>query len=1114
MDKAEYQVRLGHIKELVDSQDYEGALKIVQTIEWKRVKSVNTLCMVADIYEANGMLEDCKRILRLAYNRSPIGKTILSRLVELALKLDKPDEAADYYHRFVKAAPSDATRYLLKYKIYKAQEAPIEDLIDALRSYKDREYTERWAYELARLYSKAGMDEECVEECDDIILWFSEGVYVIRAMELKMKYTPLTPSQQEKYNNRYETTPELYEQTAARQASVAEFPQAGAFGQPQAAPEIQSTDTPVPAPRQEESFTSTVDLQERLSESLMKVIGGFVHKEESSMGQEVHMDVEPETLEDIQEYHDVRELEPEQLVSGSNGVRREAVVTRPDSGEAAGTDIDFSAILEAQADMFTGAGAMGDGMDEAAAAREQEESGEGSTEEAGYQGEDSSEEISADIFEKTIDMSAVMRSELGSEKEGTVEEGNLAVPADSTVDETVSARMEPTAGTEDVETVVSAVEPAVLESAAEEPTQGEPVSAVPENGEAAEVESPDDSETVETVMPAEAEPVEQMPMAEAEPLKAVVPAPSEPEEETAAVEAEPLKAVAPAPSEPEEETAAVEAEPLKAVASAPSEPEEEAAVVEAEPLKAVAPAPSEPEEETAAVEAEPLKAVAPAPSEPEEETAAVEAEPLKAVVPALSEPKETAAVEAEPLKAVAPMSSEPLEPSVPEEPTDPIVSVKEAQSEEVRATNTVPGIVKRTVSPAPAEETPTALRGAQRPAEEAVSVKMKRAEPLPTESEKLGEAVTASEVKVKKWEWPKADFQDTDIKPAAKAADRKPETAQPGRQEPKADVANTAAGPDELDLEALLASEIEQMVEGVEKPEPKPEKDLITRLEEEADRTIVHEEMVKETPQDKRYRIIHADRPNRLTEEQKRLFTYFSKIPGMDEQILDAIHTTYNGAVNKTSRHGNIAIMGRPGTGKTRLSEGLVRSLCKEFEMPAAKIARVHAENLNEKDVAKVVGKMAGGFLIIEQAGKMSPETIHSLSQSMEFRTDSMILLIEDDKQDMRQLLADYPEFAEKFDSVISIPVFTNDELVTFARTYAGERGYKMDEMGVLALYTIIGDNQKEDEPVSVAQVKEMVDFAIRKASRGGRRFGRKLSGRQTDENNRIILYEKDFNIR
>lgn len=1024
MDKAEYQVRLGHIKELVDSQDYEGALKIVQTIEWKRVKSVNTLCMVADIYEANGMLEDCKRILRLAYNRSPIGKTILSRLVELALKLDKPDEAADYYHRFVKAAPSDATRYLLKYKIYKAQEAPIEDLIDALRSYKDREYTERWAYELARLYSKAGMDEECVEECDDIILWFSEGVYVIRAMELKMKYTPLTPSQQEKYNNRYETTPELYEQTAARQASVAEFPQAGAFGQPQAAPEIQSTDTPVPAPRQEESFTSTVDLQERLSESLMKVIGGFVHKEESSMGQEVHMDVEPETLEDIQEYHDVRELEPEQLVSGSNGVRREAVVTRPDSGEAAGTDIDFSAILEAQADMFTGAGAMGDGMDEAAAAREQEESGEGSTEEAGYQGEDSSEEISADIFEKTIDMSAVMRSELGSEKEGTVEEGNLAVPADSTVDETVSARMEPTAGTEDVETVVSAVEPAVLESAAEEPTQGEPVSAVPENGEAAEVESPDDSETVETVMPVEAEPVEQMPMAE------------------------------------------------------------------------------------------PLKAVAPAPSEPEEETAAVEAEPLKAVVSVSSEPKETAAVEEEPLKAVAPMSSEPLEPSVPEEPTDPIVSVKEAKSEEVRATNTVPGIVKRTVSPAPAEETPTALRGAQRPAEEAVSVKMKRAEPLPTESEKLGEAVTASEVKVKKWEWPKADFQDTDIKPAAKAADRKPETAQPGRQEPKADVANTAAGPDELDLEALLASEIEQMVEGVEKPEPKPEKDLITRLEEEADRTIVHEEMVKETPQDKRYRIIHADRPNRLTEEQKRLFTYFSKIPGMDEQILDAIHTTYNGAVNKTSRHGNIAIMGRPGTGKTRLSEGLVRSLCKEFEMPAAKIARVHAENLNEKDVAKVVGKMAGGFLIIEQAGKMSPETIHSLSQSMEFRTDSMILLIEDDKQDMRQLLADYPEFAEKFDSVISIPVFTNDELVTFARTYAGERGYKMDEMGVLALYTIIGDNQKEDEPVSVAQVKEMVDFAIRKASRGGRRFGRKLSGRQTDENNRIILYEKDFNIR
>ena len=418
MDKAEYQVRLGHIKELVDDQDYEGALKIVQTIEWKRVKSVNTLCMVADIYEANGMLEDCKRILRLAYNRAPIGKTILARLVELALKLDKPDEAADYYHRFVKAAPNDATKYLLKYKIYKAQKAPVEDLIAALRSYKDREYTERWAFELARLYAKAGMDEECVEECDDIILWFSEGVYVIRAMELKMNYTPLTPSQQEKYNHRYETTPELYEQKTPQTPPASAFPQTEALVQPQTAGDMQNVDANSAPPAQEDVFTSTVDLQERLSEGLMKVIGGFIRSGENPMGQEAPIGVEPETLEDIQEYHDVRELEPEQLVSGGSGVRREAVVTRPDGRDVSGgADMDFSAILEAQADMLTGGGEIGDGMNEAAAAREQEEDTGETTDGNGGQETDGpppaeEETAPAEVFAKTIDISAAVRSEL------------------------------------------------------------------------------------------------------------------------------------------------------------------------------------------------------------------------------------------------------------------------------------------------------------------------------------------------------------------------------------------------------------------------------------------------------------------------------------------------------------------------------------------------------------------------------------------------------------------------------------------------------------------------------------------------------------------------------
>lgn len=1110
MDKAEYQVRLGHIKELVDSQDYEGALKIVQTVEWKRVKSVNTLCMVADIYEANGMLEDCKRILRLAYNRAPIGKTILSRLVELALKLDKPDEAADYYHRFIKAAPNDATKYLLKYKIYKAQQAPIEDLIDALRSYKDREYTERWAYELARLYAKAGMDEECVEECDDIILWFSEGVYVIRAMELKMKYTPLTPSQQEKYNNRYETTPELYEQAAAPAAPVSGFPQANIFGQPQ---EAQSAGLSAAAPEPEDAFTNTVDLQERLSEGLMKVIGGFIHNEDHSMGQEVHMDVEPETLEDIQEYHDVRELEPEQLVSGSSGVRREAVVTRPDSG---GADIDFSAILEAQADMLTGAGEMTDGMDEAAAAREQEES----PEETGNAAETPEVIPSGGAPEKTIDIAAAIRSEMErkevaeretasaeseEERTGASAEEKQTEEAASTAAVQEAAPVLPKPADEPVPAEAKVVEAAVSLSPKPAdkpaPAASEAVLVEPETVEAAapaeRVEEDIKPKAVESVAPAIQESVK-----EAEPVKAVRESVSA---EPGPIEtAEPVREVRkPVPAEPKPVT---EEEPVKAVreaVAAEPKPTEEAVLVEpirklvpAEPVKEIEPVKTVqefvPAEPGPIEKAEPVREV----RKPVPVKTVEEAEPVKEVREFVAAKPELV-TEMEPVKEVRE--------SVPAKP-EPVEEASPVTSEVVAASAVPEDMAPKTSAP---EEV----------VREAVSVTSgfaKKAAPAVSEAEKAAVPAKAAEA---------SPSGIPEARPAVKTIGGKTEAAKPEitrsaarpvMQESERETVKTAGDPDELDLEALLASEVEQMVGGAEKPEPKqePEKDLITRLEEEADRTIVHEEMEKETPQDKRYRIIHADRPNRLTEEQKRLFTYFAKIPGMDEQILDALHTTYNGAVNKTSRHGNIAIMGRPGTGKTRLSEGLVRSLCKEFEMPAAKIARIHAEALNEKDVAKVVGKMAGGFLIIEQAGKMSPETIYNLSQSMEFRTDSMILLIEDDKQDMRQLLADYPEFAEKFDSVISIPVFTNDELVTFARTYAGEQGYKMDEMGVLALYTIIGDNQKEDEPVSVAQVKEMVDFAIRKASRGGRRFGRKLSGRQTDENNRIILYEKDFNIK
>ena len=321
----------------------------------------------------------------------------------------------------------------------------------------------------------------------------------------------------------------------------------------------------------------------------------------------------------------------------------------------------------------------------------------------------------------------------------------------------------------------------------------------------------------------------------------------------------------------------------------------------------------------------------------------------------------------------------------------------------------------------------------------------------------------------------------------------------------------------EIDAEAIFRAEEDsyEEPEGVIAEQFESEEILSEELEpeeihvEEVTETIPMVEA--ETPEEKRMRILNETRPEYLTDEQKRLFSYFSKVPGMDEQILNAINGVFEHVNEKTSRQGNIAIMGSHGTGKTRLSEGLVKVICKQLGLQAVKYASLDASDMNCKDPAAVISKMAGGFLLIERASFMTAETIEKLSRAMDFRTDSMILLIEDDKANMRKLLADYPEFAKKFDTVISIPVFTNDELVTFARTYAKENGYRIDEMGVLALYTLIGDNQREDEPITIGKVKDMVDKAIRRA--GSARLGRRISKRHADADGRILLYEKDFEL-
>ena len=283
--------------------------------------------------------------------------------------------------------------------------------------------------------------------------------------------------------------------------------------------------------------------------------------------------------------------------------------------------------------------------------------------------------------------------------------------------------------------------------------------------------------------------------------------------------------------------------------------------------------------------------------------------------------------------------------------------------------------------------------------------------------------------------------------------------------------------------------------------------------EEESSESLSEEEELEQfidsiQPKDKRNPSDIVPREKSLTDDEKKLFTYFVKVPGMREQLISALCDVQMAAADKTSKTGNVIVMGGKETGKTRLIASLIPAICKELNLPASKVAYVFADQLNEMDITKVIGKLSGGFLVIENANQLTQETVDILDKAMEFRTDGLTVIIEDEKIGMRKLIARFPKFAKKFTSMINIPVFTNDELVNFARVYTKENGYKIDQMGMLALYNLIGVNQKEDQPMNIGAVKEMLDAAMAKSQGGLLKFNKK---KRVDRDGFTVLYEKDF---
>ena len=847
MDKNEYRAKLEEIGQLVDRQDYKGALKIVDTIDWRRVRSARTLCMVGEIYEANKRYEDSRKLLLLAHQRAPIGRTVIYRLVELSIKMGEFDEALNYYKKFVEISPNDNSRYILKYKIYRARRSPIEEQIAILQDYKSKEYTERWAYELARLYAKAGMQDACIEECDDLILWFSEGKYVTKAMELKMRFTPLTAAQQESYNK--------------------------AKGVPVRAVEIPKT-VPVqmnePFNQQQDKEIEEILNSIKLGELTQEVPSEAVKPQEAPM--------QPKQPEDL----------PDRVAQGLR-------------------------------DVFQPKAAVSEDM-ETAATKEPSTA----TEEQGYVIKDlEPEDMTKGTEFKPFHIGSAMTMEVKAEapKSEMLSSDGAATEAFKTDTKSLEIDLE-----------------ALLAETANELAQ-----AVAEG-------------TQETVQEVNEEVVEET-------------------EETAA-----------------EET------------------EEEALTGISEELS---------EEEVTEVVEETEEVVAESSEEVEEED----------ILPAPAAAK--AAMIAENLSAVFEEKANEIE----------ALAAENTEEESAEALAEAEEITEETLEEA--AETPE--EAVEETAEEEASEEATREIPVEEVKEAMGEI----------------DFSQ------ALEQEMEKETSVESQQE-------------ECHIKRVAASAVDETQKS------------------SAFQTAVEGLM----------------RHHLTEEEHRRLFTYFAPVPGMTQQINEALDTAQESACAKTSQAGNIIVTGREGSGKTRLSEGLIKALCKERQMEGAKVAFITAEELNKKDPIAVVGKLSGGFLVVENAGELNEEIVEDMSKAMEFKTNRLTVILEDLKPGIRSLEEKYPEFIKKFDSRIVIPVFTNDELVSFAKTYAKELGYKIDDMAVLALYTLIGDNQNEENPVTIGTVRGMMDEAIKKASKKGRRLGKKVAKRHLDdESGRIMLYEKDFDI-
>lgn len=954
LDKEEFRVKLGEINKLVEARDYKGAMQIVDSIDWRRVKNVRTLCVVGEIYAANKRYEESKEIFLLAYHRAPIGKNILYRLIEVSLKMGQISEATEFFDEYREVAGNDNSQYILRYKIARAKNASLNEQIRILEEYKEKEFTERWSYELAKLYYKAGDKQKCLDLCNEMILWFNDGNYVMKALDLKQRMGVLTGEEKEKYEQRF--IPKLIPPEKAKE--IRESKETETAGESEYEESRPVTDTI--QVDDERDLNSAETFQEKISKGIRDIFGG--HKKAAEEPEDMEEDVQDESEDSTEEEaEDVQEGEetPEEETAATEESAESEETDSEDTEEEIPESEDGEELLSSGIENLSG------GTAELKAEIQKEAAEPVQTTEQELS-QSVAEIMKASQEKESEELSGVPLNEEGKpDFSATIRMPQLKIPKSMiNVDpENASAA----AKIPDASEIFGSIDEIAAEVAKDKETK-------------AETEEEQEFNLEDTILAAATEQGIDIPEEEKSPDVQM----SDVTEETDDEDDLDIVADEFVPEEPD----AADIEDIMAQISA--QQAEDAKQSERERTRVPDLILDEDEEPVT-----------------EEDMQAAEAEFLNGPA-GVSKP-----VEEDAFEDIEELNEEALT-DMPEE-----LSLDEAASEDDTAEKT---------------------------------------------AEKLDDVATVVEEETPLDE--EEEYSTDDVSVQSEAEDDEEDDF----------ISSLTEDMEEDDSEEELTEEeqLERFIEDIQ-PEIDPN-------------TII-------------------SRKRQLTDEEKQLFTYFVAVPGMKEQLLDVLCDVQTGAADHTSQTGNVIVMGGRETGKTRLISSLIPAICKELNIEASKVAYIFAEDLNGKNIAEIASKLAGGFLVIENANQLSQETADELDEVMNGNTKGMIVILEDEKIGMRKLIARYPKLAKKFTSMINIPVFTNDELVNFAKVYTMENGFRIDQMGMLALYNLIGVNQKEDQPMCIGTVKTMLDNAMAKAQGG--LF--KRSKKRVDRDGFTVLLEKDF---